>query len=255
VHPLEHGCTDKRDAVYVSGEPVNVFHTLTTADGRHVIGYDYAPVRIEPKSALDLVAQPQDGAVYVYKARGKHEKVSVRSTVDDSALSLRIVDRGDLKEATIACTGDCRVVEGGSQYVIARVSMGEAPVCNQTALTRARSLTPEICSVSGNLDDEDGVDSNREQLAVVKGIKFGLCKFEVTLPELDGGRGVRLTGSAKVGRLEFPNDQGRSTSWPLHERNLPVWAIGAAWWTLPKLLALIVVGWGHRRRPRPTSSP
>jgi len=241
VHPLEHGCTEASDAVYVKGEGVNVFHGMATSDGRHVIGTGYTPVRIEPERALELVGQPQDSSVYMYRARAPAAKVSIRSTVDGSTLSLRVVDRADLKEATLACAGDCQVVEGRSQYVVARVKMGKTAVCSQNALTKARSLTPEICTVSANLDDEEGVDSNHQQLAVVKGVKFGLCKFEVTLPELDGGKGMRLAGSAKIGRLEFPNDQGRSESWPLHERNAPGWMLGAVWWTVPKLFALLLV--------------
>lgn len=241
VHPLEHACTDATDAVYVRGEGVNVFHGLATSDGRHVIGTDYAPVRVEPARALELIGQPQDSSVYMYRANAKAEKVSVRSTVDGSTITLRVVERGDLEEATLACAGDCRVVEGRSQYVVARVKMGETTVCSQNALTKARSLTPEVCTVSANLDDEEGVDSNREQLAVVKGVKFGLCKFEVTLPELDGGKGVRLAGSAKIGRLEFPNDQGRSEGWPLHERNAAACMLLAVGWTVPKLVALLLV--------------
>lgn len=241
VHPLEHGCTDATDAVYVRGDGVNVFHGMATSDGRHVVGIEYTPVRVEPARALELIGQPQDSSVYMYRAKAKAEKVSVRSTIDGSTITLRIVEPGDLKEATLACAGDCRVVTGHSQYVVARVKMGETAVCSQNALTKARSLTPDVCTVTANLDDEEGVDSNHEQLAVVKGLKFGLCKFEVTLPELDGGKGVRLAGSAKIGRLEFPNDQGRSESWPLHERNAPAWMLGAVGWTLPKVLALLVL--------------
>ncbi len=251
VHPLEHSCTDSKDAVYVSGETVNIFHALATSDGRAVIGYGYAPVRVEPARALELVSQPQDAPVYMFKARAKEQKVTVKSTVDGNMLSLRIVDRGELKDATLRCAGGCRIIAGQSQYVAANVTMGDVPVCSQNALTKARSLTPEVCSVTANLDEEEGVDSNNHQLAVVKGLKFGVCKFEVTLPELDSGKGVRLSGSAQIGRLEFPNERGeggRNDAWPLQPKNVSAWTLATAWWLAPKLFALVVVAWGRRRR-------
>ena len=204
VHALEHGCTEGREAVYVKGERVDIYHRLATSDGRPVIGYGYVPVRVEPSSALELLPQAQGASAYMFRARTTSPRVSIRSTVDDTAVSLRVVERGELKDATLDCGGDCRVLEGESQYVVARVRLGETPVCSQNALTKARSLTPEICTVTAKLDGDDDDGTNRQQLAVVNGLKFGLCKYEVTLPELDGGRGVRLTGEAKVGRVQFP---------------------------------------------------
>src|SRR5699024_4403028 len=96
VHKIEHACTEDREAVYVKGERVDIYHGLATSDGRPVIGYAYAPVRTEPASALELIAQPQASPVYSFRARTANPSVSLRSTVDDSALSLRVVDRGEL---------------------------------------------------------------------------------------------------------------------------------------------------------------
>lgn len=211
VHALEHACTEEAEAVYVAGEPIDVFHGLATDDKLPVIGYGYAPVAVEPRGALDLVAQPQGSAVYRFRAN-KPSKVRLRSTVDGSALTLDVVDRRDLKEGSLKCFGECKLVERRSTYVFASVRHSrdgaEHPVCNQSALTKAKSLTPDVCAVSANLDDEPDVDSNREQLAVVKGLKFGICKYELTLPELDGGRGLRLAGTMPIGREEWPREGG-----------------------------------------------
>ena len=249
VHGLQHACTEEREAAYVVGENVHVFHGLATSDGRPVIGYAYAPLRVAPASALELIAQQQGQSAYTFRARAKSLQVSIRSTVDDSALSLRLVERGELKNATLDCANGCRVVEGQSRYVVANVTLGEMPVCSQNALTKARSLTPEICSVTAKLDDGDK-DENREQVAELKGLKFGICKYEVTLPELDGGRGVRLTGQAKVGRVEFPGD-GASVA-PFRvvvPAIVSVRSLLAFGWLAPKLGALALVAWRRRRRP------
>jgi hypothetical protein len=248
VHALEHSCTEGREAVYVNGERLDVFHNMATSDGRPVIGYGYVPVKVEPQAALELVEQPQDFAVYTYRARKVSPRVTVRSTVDGGELSLRIVDRRDLKDATISCGDDCRTFEGSSRYVAARVRYGETPVCSQNALTKARSLTPEICSVTAKLDGDEGTDSNREQLAMITGLKFGICKYEMTLSELDGGRGIRLTGEAKIGRIQFPGEGGASAHPELLPRGWNAWSLAMAWWLAPKLFAFAIAAFMRRRR-------
>jgi hypothetical protein len=255
VHALQHACTEDREAAYVVGETANVFHGLATKDGRPVIGYGYAPVKVAPESALELIAQPQGSSAYVFRVRSASSQVSIRSTVDDSALSLRLVKRGELKDATIDCAGDCRTLEGQSRYLVANVTLGETPVCNQNALTKAVSLTPEICSVTAKLDDEGGdKNENREQLAVLKGLKFGVCKYEVTLPELDGGKGVKLTGQAKVGRVEFPGEGARAEARHLVvPPAVSVRTLLGLGWIAPKLGALAFVAWRRRRRAQGTS--
>ena len=86
VHALEHRCTDSRDAIYVKGGRVDVSHHLATSDGRPVIGYGYAPLRIEPESALELVPQPQGFSAYVFRARATSPRVSIRRNDADRAL-------------------------------------------------------------------------------------------------------------------------------------------------------------------------
>ena len=269
VHALEHGCTDGRDAIYVKGERVDIRHRLATSDGRLVIGYAYTPIRVEPENALELIAAPQGANAYFFRARTKTERVSIKSTVDDSAVSVRIVERGELKDASLDCGGDCRLLEGEEHYVVARVRFGAAPVCSQNALTKARSLTPEICAVTAKLDGDDdaesaqsadGDGSNRYQLASITGKKLGICKYEVTLPELDGGRGVRLSGEAKIGRVQFPGDRGTSAvdqaadqaaeHAPLLRRTLTAWLLVGLGWTAPNVVVLACIGWAVRRRRR-----
>ena len=259
VHALQHACSDGPEAIYVEGSGVNIFHGLATSDARPVIGYAYMPIRVEPATALSLIAQPQGADVYMFRAQEKTERVTIRSTIDSSALSLRVVTRGELKEASLDCTGDCRTFEGYSLYVGADVRFGTTPVCNQNALTKARSLTPEICSVSAKLEDGDGSDTNREQLAVVKGLKFGICKYEMTLPELDGGKGIRLNGEAQIGRMQFPREREREGGQQSAERPglrhllehtaLPWFLVGLGW-LAPNVIVLGCMAWVRRRRRR-----
>jgi hypothetical protein len=250
-HGLEHSCTDGSEAAYVRGENVDIFHGLATSDGRPVIGYAYAPLRVEPASALRLVAQPQAAQLYRFRAPSANARVSVRSTVDSGALSLRIVDRGELTDATLDY--DDRIVEGRSTYAVAHVRLGETPLCSQNALTKARSLTPEICKVTAKLDDEPDGDSNRWQLATVTGLKFGVCEFEVTLPELAGGRGVVLSGKAKIGSLRFPGDQSvepPKDSWRLLGLDRAAWSRAGTYWLTSRIAVLAGLFWWLRRRSR-----
>jgi hypothetical protein len=255
VHPLEHACTEKKEAAYVSGDRVPIFHGLATSDHRPVIGYAYAPVRVEPAAGLELVAQPQGSSVYMYTAGKPRPKITVRSTIDGSSVSVRIVDRKDLKDASLVCSNDeCKTIVGRSQYVVAHVRLGETPLCSQNALTKAHSLTPDICTVTAKLDDDEGTDSNRFQLATITGLKYGVCKYEVTLPELDGGRGVRLAGEAKIGRLQYP---GEGESQERLRRRYKMAGIAAGGWFAPKLLVLAFVAMRRRRKAKAqlTSDP
>lgn len=207
THRLEHACTEEPNAVYVRGEDVVIHHSLATGDRRPVIGFDYAPVKVEPSGALDLVQQPQAGGYYLFRASSAKPRITLRSTVDDKVLTMRVVDRAELTDASLLYDG--RLIVGRSSYVVADVRAGDATLCNQTALTKARSLTPAICKVTARLDeDPDGEESNREQLAKIEALAFGVCSFEVTLPELAKGRGVVLKGEVKIGREEYPGERG-----------------------------------------------
>jgi hypothetical protein len=209
AHRIEHACTEAADAAYVRGDDIDVFHRLATSDNRPLVGYDYAPLKIDPPRALELVAQPQGSALYRFRAPSPQARVTLRSTIDEKTLGFRIVDRGELGEAHLDVPPS--LLENETSYVVASVKLGETPLCSQNALTKAKSLTPEICRVTARL--EDGTDdSNRDQLALISALKFGICKFEVTLPELARGRGVVLAGEVKVGQVRFPGEGNRSWS-------------------------------------------
>jgi hypothetical protein len=254
-HALEHSCTEAPEAVWVRGEDIHVFHGLATADGRAVVGYGYAPVQIEPAGALELVAQPQGADLYRFRAAGSVGNATIRSTVDGKAIALRIVERKELTDVSLLASE--RLVEGRSEYIVARVRSGEAPVCSQNALTRARSLTPEICKVSAKLDDELG-DSNHEQLALVTALKFGECEYEMTLPELAGGKGVVLKGRAKVGRLQYPGEGTAGSPAPAAGAcrvlgwDGRTWASTATCWIITRFVVLVgALVWLRSRRTAP----
>lgn len=201
-HGLQHSCTEEAEAAYVVGEDVFLDHAMATADKRPVIGTGYVPLAIEPRGALDLVLQPQADGFYLFKAKSA-KRVTVRSKIDEQALTLKLVDRKDLTDGSLLFAD--RMLAGRASWIVAQVRAGDTALCNQTALTKAKSLTPEICKVTAKLeDDPDADDSNREQLAQITAIAFGVCKFEVTLPELAKGKGLVMKGEVKVGREEYP---------------------------------------------------
>lgn len=162
-HELGHACTDEPEAAYVVGDEVFIDHAMKTTDGRSVVGGDYAPLAIEPRGALELKEQPQAGGFYLFQAKSA-KTVTLKSKIDDAALTLRIVERKDLSDARLLFSE--RMLVGRGSYIVASVSAGETTLCSQNALTKARSLTPDICKVTAKLDDDpDAGDSNREQLA------------------------------------------------------------------------------------------
>jgi hypothetical protein len=201
THTLQHWCTEDPEAAYVVGETVFVDHSMKTTDKRPVIGTSYVPLAIEPRGALELVAQPQAGGFYMFEAKSA-KRVTVRSQIDGHTLTLKLVDRRDLTDANLVYGN--RMLEGRSSYIVAQVNAGDVPLCNQSALTKAKSLTPEICTVTAKIDGDEEEDANRDQLARIEARAFGVCKFEVALPELAKGKGVVLRGEVKVGREEYP---------------------------------------------------
>ncbi|MBS2020221.1 MAG: hypothetical protein JST00_45600 [Deltaproteobacteria bacterium] len=256
-HAIEHSCTEKSEAAYVRGESIDILHDLATSDGRAVVGYDYAPLKAEPPGSLKLVAQPQAWAFYRYEA-GAAGTATLRSTVDDKALSLRIVDRAALSEAELHA-GE-KMLEGGSEYAVGEVHHGSTPLCSQSALTKAKSLTPDVCTVTANLDDEPGVDSNREQVVLVRAHKFGDCRYQMILPELAGGKGIVLEGRTKVGRVQFPGDKASAptpapTAPRLFGYEPEAWSRFGGWFFASRLVALaFVLGWLRGRANRATSA-
>lgn len=247
-HALEHSCTEERKAAYVRGTEVSIFHNLATADKRAVIGYDYVPVSISPKSALDFVAQPQAGTVYRYRA-AKAASVIVTSEIDGKQLEARIVEPSEIKTANLFAPE--RMLAGGFAYAVAQVELPSGvQVCSQDALTRARSLTPDICKVTARLDDSLD-DTNREQLAEIQALRFGTCQLEMTLPEL-GERGLVLTRAIKIGKVDYPsgNAGGDVASTPA-SCGLRSKTLERALWAVLGIAQVVGLGlWLERRRSR-----
>lgn len=255
VHKLEHSCTEDRDAIYVRGENVDVWHSLSTADKRFVLGYDYTPLTINPPRALDLVTAPQAGGLYRFTSKNKGA-INVKSSIDGSAIGVHVIERGELTKAILHKND--KIVERRTGYAIAEVLAEDKDgrtlaLCNQNARTRARSLTPDICKVSAKLDDEPDSfadDENRSQMITITGIKFGECSYEVILPDLNGGRGLTLAGSAKVGRIEFPGDGGHAGFITPQQRVFESMTTMATIYALVRALLLGVVLFAQRRSLR-----
>lgn len=248
-HGLEHACTDEAAATYVAGEPIDLYHGMATEDKRAIVGTGYAPMTVAPASALKLVAQPQAFNLYRFKSSGPAEKITVTSAVDGKVLTMRIVDRKELTQARLS--SPTHIIERQTQYAVVNVRHGDAALCHQRALTQAKSLTPEICKVSARLDEEGMAESNRAQLAVIEGLKFGICEYEVTLPELAQGKGIVLKGTTKVGRIELPGGSGE----PAKAHQCVRWERAAIWFggTRAVLLAAVFAWLKLRRRFRVTS--
>jgi len=216
THGIEHSCTEEPNAAYVRGEEIDVFHSMQTSEKRHVVGGEYAPFVVEPSGALKLVQQPQAGGYYGFKAPKANDQVTLRSTIDQKTLTFKVVEAKSLTTATLYVND--RMLEGREEWAFAMVQLPGVTLCSQSALTKAKSLTPSICKVRATLDEEPEDDSNRAQIAIITPLKFGICKYEVTLPELNGGKGITLKGEAKVGRLQFPGEgtnevADRFTTW------------------------------------------
>lgn len=234
THGLAHICTEEPKAAYLKGSDVVVFHSLATTDKRPIIGYDYRPLTVSPAPALEFVVQPQTANIYRYRAAQTNADVTVKSNIDGKTISVRVIEPSEIERATLY--GPETMLTGNSSYAFGHLELADGTdICSQNALTRAKSLSPDVCKVTAKLEDSLD-DSNREQLAVIDALRFGTCELEMTFPEL-GDRGLVLRRSIKVGRVEYPSDKRESSprpSWPL--------------WTFLGLAQLVAIGMLVRSR-------
>src|SRR5207237_337595 len=107
-------------------------------------------VRVEPASALELLPPRQGASGYAFRTAKKASRVTVRSTVDDTAVSMRVIGREEIKDASLSCNG-CQVLERGSIWVFAHTTFGDAPPRRtpaQAPASRARRLASPRASCS-----------------------------------------------------------------------------------------------------------
>jgi hypothetical protein len=250
---LRHGCADTPRAAYVADDTITIPFEMTDAHGRAVIGEGYQPVFVEPAGALEFVTKPMGRSVLVFETGSPIGEAWVRSRVDDAALALRLVQRSDIDKLEAGpLTKVTRTVRGGKVTVRVVPFAGDDPVCQSGALTKARSLTPHICFVTADLD-ESGSNQNRLQSAVVVGRGFGICEYEMSLPEANGGDGLRATFELPVGEFPSRDRRGAAEEPPSDDQpeSSPPWYLAPLLALLaPALLAPIALWWRRRNGPR-----
>ncbi|MFW5966040.1 MAG: hypothetical protein ACOCV2_00925 [Persicimonas sp.] len=225
---LDHSCTDAEMAAYIASEKFAVPYTMASDDGRTVIGEGYVPVEPEPSGSVRYLGKPRGQSWLYFLGGPPADRMRLRSKVDDTSLWMRLVRRSDIDHLRPTPASErARTVVGMETAVAALPFAGDDPVCQAKVMTRAKSLTPDICGVSADLDG-DGSDWNRDQLALVEGRAFGVCRAKMTLPEAAGGDGLSYTFEVPVG--EFP-DEETSTAQSDGDSDLP--------WYLAPLLALL----------------
>ena len=244
---LEHTCTDTPKAAYLAGRTLAVPFQRTSGEGRAVVGYDYLPVSVEPAGALELLGRPRRFSEFVFRAGPAADPIRIRSQVDATTILLRTVRRSDVDRIMPSpATQKARTVAGRKIAVRFTPMAGRDPVCQADLLTKARSLTPEVCHVSADLD-ENGSNWNRRQLAIVEGREFGICRYEIVFPEAAGGDGLRGVFKLPVGA--FPGDDdgaSKRTSRQTGEGRMP-WYVPALLALLAPLSTLPIVLWWRRR--------
>lgn len=202
---LGHSCTDADMAAYIASDKLAVPFQLSTDDGRTVIGEDYLPVEPEPKGSLKYIGKPRGQSWLYFLGGPPADRMRLRSTVDDTSLWMRLVRRSDVDQLRPTPPSERAQTVVGEQTSVAVLPLADHdPVCQSNAMTRAKSLTPDICEVSADLDG-DGSNWNRQQLAIVEGRAFGTCRARITLPETDGGDGLSHTFEVPVGK--FPDEE------------------------------------------------
>ena len=221
---LDHACTDDLFAVYPSNAEIAIPYDLTHAPGVPVIGYGFYPIKVTPRASLTLDKTRRDWGVFHFRSGDARHRVAIRSTLDDGILGLALADRGEVDGMRVESFD---LVEGEEGLVFADPTVGGVPMCQSAMQTRGRSKTPEICDATARLDD-DGDDTNRNGIVIVKAKKFGICEVVAEFPEANGGRGLQKVARVLVGKMP---EVSASVSAPRAPSAPPLW--------LAPLLALL----------------
>lgn len=192
VLKLSHVCTSERRALYLVDSDVLVPYEFEMRNGQPVIGYGHFPITITPAGMLTLRTDSKNQAAFELRTGSSTGEVTIDSDIDDHAITLRLVEAGDVDGARLAGDAAARRIKAGRRgYVLVRPLVGEDEVCQAKVAMNVAGRTPEVCAASR-------VDTAREDDALgttwgwveINGQEPGTCEFDVTFPAARGGEGL-----------------------------------------------------------------
>lgn len=223
---FRHGCTDHLFATYpANSSDVVIPFSMERENGQAVIGYGFHPIRVKPSTSLRLDEESRDQGALHFRSRKPRHRVSIRSRIDDAYLGLALVDPAEVDDVVPKGEGGVGATVVGAETVVSlQPTVSGVVFCQSPLMMSARSTTPDVCSATARLGDEDSPAENSLGIVRVEGLAYGVCEFEVVYRDANDGEGLRKTFRMPVGKFPSIDEGSASEDWP--------------WW-LPGLLGLL----------------
>lgn len=199
VLALRHYCTGENEGLYLVNRPtVLISFDMSKKNGQSVIGYGYHPVALTPSTGvLTLDEATTDQASLHFATAATKGTATIKSTIDDSQLSVRLVEPKDIDGATLLVS-KVEVRAGTTLPVHVWPTVASKPICQPTVGLTVASDTADICEVTGLTKDGTATSGEGNSWVNVKGLKLGVCKFTVTFAQGAGGAGATQQLSVDV---------------------------------------------------------
>ncbi len=199
VLKMYHTCAPaSAEATYLTGQEIWIPFEFEMKNGQPVIGYGYHPITVTPDGALTLDTGSRSQQYFHFTTAASPETATVASTLDDTTLTLNLVDAGAIDGATVGIGAGTEPKVGEKHLYDILPTVGGEPVCQANTDFTVTTTTPAICTVREIGAPESGDDRYQYSWIEIEGLAAGTCEFEVTFTAGSGGAGTTVPLSVQV---------------------------------------------------------
>ncbi len=181
---LRHRCLPEADtAAYLVGSPIAIGFDLMLANGDPVIGYGYYPVEPTAEGMVQLDPTNTSSTLIRLDTLGTG-MVQLRSTIDDTTLTLVLVEEAALDgmdEPQPWLQSEVRA--GETVLFTVRPASGGVPVCEARATLEVATSTPAVCAIRVAEDPAgETLDIADRTWFEIEGLSAGTCSYTLYFP-------------------------------------------------------------------------
>ncbi len=197
---LSHACATGETAAYPVDVDAAVVYELQLASGQPVVGYGYWPVTLAPEDGLALDQTSTSQQFMVFRTGTTPGDVTMTSTIDDAALTLRLVELSAIDGAAFHRISTRQVKVDGTSVVNVVPTVGDLAVCGALTQVAVTNDSPEVCDVTptGTAPESEDTPTNSFGWVTVKGKEVGTCAFTISWPDAN----AQASGSLSIDVVE-----------------------------------------------------
>lgn len=199
VLKMYHTCDPaSREAMYLTGQEIWIPFELEMNNGQPVIGYGYHPITVTPQDALTLDTTTKNQQYFEFTTAAAPGAVTLASTIDDTTLTLNLVDASAIDGAKVGLGAGVDAKVGEKHLYDILPTVGGKPVCQANTDFTVTNQTPAVCTVREIGAPDSGDDRYQYSWIEIEGLAAGTCEFEVTFTAGVGGMGAAVPLSVQV---------------------------------------------------------